>query len=181
MKRIVRFLFAFLIAFLLMMVVRAMGVTLFNVEGSALEPVFVQGDRVLVNRWSYGLRVGTFGGMFNYGRIGKQPVAKGDLVVFENPQDPTHSQVLICRCAALPGDSICVDGAMMVVPSLKNCAEADFYWMESINPDNAVDSRSLGFISEELIIGRAVLVVYSRDSSAPLWSGWRADRLLLSL
>ena len=181
MKRFVRFLLAFLTAFLLMMVVRAVGVTLFNIEGDALEPVFVRGDRVLVNRWSYGLRVGTFGGLFHYGRIGKQPVAKGDLVVFENPQDSTRSQMLICRCAALPGDTISVDGTTTVVPSLANCAEGDFYWMESIHPNNPADSRSLGFIPEELIIGRATFVVYSHDPSRPLWDGWRTDRLLLPL
>ena len=164
-----------------MMVVRAVGVTLFNIEGNALEPMLIQGDRVLVNRWSYGLRVGTFGELFHYGRIGKQPVAKGDLVAFENPQDSTHSQVLICRCAALPGDTICVDGTMTEVPSLKNCAEADYYWMESIHPDNTVDSRSLGFIAEELIIGRAAFVVYSHNPSRPLWEGWRTDRILLPL
>ena len=181
MKSIVRFLLAFLTAFLLMMVVRAVGVTLFNIEGNALEPMLMQGDRVLVNRWSYGLRVNTFGGLFNYGRIGKQPVAKGDLVAFENPLDATYHEVLICRCVALPGDSVNVNGIMTVVPSLEDCAETDFYWMESINPDNTIDSRSLGFIPEKLIIGRVVLVVYSREPSAPLWDGWRTDRLLLPL
>ena len=164
-----------------MMVVRAVGVTLFNVEGNALEPVLVQGDRVLVNRWSYGLRVGSFDGLFSYGRIGKHPVAKGDLVAFENPLDSTRHQVLICRCAALPGDTVSVNGVVTIVPSLKNCADGDFYWMESIHPDNPADSRSLGFIAEELIIGRAVMVVYSHEPSASLWSGWRADRMLLPL
>lgn len=181
MKNTVRFLLALLMAFLLMMVVRAVGVTLFNVEGNALEPMLVKGDHILVNRWSYGLRIGAFEGLFNYGRIGKQPIAKGDLVAFENPLDSTRHQILICRCAALPGDSIRVNGVMTIVPSIKNCDEADFYWMESINPDNALDSRSLGFIAENLIIGRAVLVVYNHEPSAPLWSGWHTDRMLLPL
>lgn len=181
MKKTVRFLLVLLAALLLMLVFRSVGVTLFTVEGDGLSPVFTAGDRVLVNRWSYGLRVGGSESLFNYGRIGRQPIAKGDIVAFENPLDSTRNEIFIGRCAALPGDSLLVDGTMTEVPSLNGCATADYYWLEAINPDNPVDSRSLGFIAEEFIIGRAVMVVYSRNPSAPLWDGWRSDRLLLPL
>ena len=58
MKKTVRFLLAFLIAFALMMVVRVVGITIYTINGTSLEPSFQVGDRVMVNRWSYGLRVG---------------------------------------------------------------------------------------------------------------------------
>lgn len=146
-----------------------------------MSSLFMAGDRILVNRWSYGLRVGGSESLFNYGRICKQPIVKGDIVAFENPQDSTHSEILICRCKALPGDSLTIDGTMMMIPSLNSCADADYYWLESINPDNPVDSRSLGLIAEERIIGRAAFIVYSHDPSAPVWNGWRTDRILLPL
>ena len=181
MKKTARFLLALLTTLMLMMVVRAVGVTLFLVDGEALCPVLRQGDRVLVNRWSYGLRVGGTNSLFNYGRIGRQPIAVGDIVAFENPLDSARAEVFICRCAALPGDSILVDGSMVEVPGLEHCADADYYWLEAVNPGNPIDSRSLGFIPEECIIGRVSLIVYSREPGAPLWNGWRADRFLLPL
>jgi len=181
MKKTVRFLLVLIAAFLLMLVFRSVGVTLYTIEGDGLSPSLIAGDHVLVNRWSYGLRIGGSKSLFNYGRICKQPIAKGDLVAFENPLDSTHHEVFICRCVALPGDSLMVDNVKTVVPCLDNCASADFYWLESITPYSRIDSRSLGFIAEEYIIGRAFLIVYSRDPSAPLWKGWRSDRLLLPI
>ena len=66
---------------------------------------------------------------------------------------------------------------MLVVPGLKDCADADYYWLESVNEENIVDSRLLGFVSEEYIIGRVVMVAYSHAPAAPFWSGWRNERL----
>ena len=172
MRNVLRFLLAFLTAFVLMMVVRTIGITIYTIDGSGLEPLFQAGDRVMVNRWSYGLRVGGKDGLFDYGRIIRQAVGKGDMVAFENPRSP--DQVLICRCTALPGDTVISNGQTVVVPSLKNCADRDYYWMES-------DSLTLGFIAEEYIIGRVFMVVYSHDPEARPWTGWRPDRILLPI
>ena len=173
MKKTLRFLLAFLIAFAIMMVVRVIGVTLYTISGTGLEPVFQAGDRVMVNRWSYGLRVGGKDCFFGYGRIARQSVEKGDLVAFENPQN--NDQILIYRCKGLPGDTIVHEGNTFVVPSLRDCADADYYWLETL------DSHQLGFIAEEYLIGRAFMVVYSRDPLEPLWKGWRSNRILLPL
>jgi signal peptidase I len=171
MKKTLRFLLAFLIAFAIMMVVRVIGVTLYTISGTGSEPVFQAGDRVMVNRWSYGLRVGGKDCFFGYGRIARQSVEKGDLVAFENPQN--NDQILIYRCKGLPGDTIVHEGNTFVVPSLRDCADADYYWLETL------DSHQLGFIAEEYLIGRAFMVVYSRDPLEPLWKGWRSNRILL--
>ena len=179
MKKTLRFLLAFLIAFVLMMVIRIAGVTIYTIDGSSLEPTSQAGDRIMVNRWSYGLRVGGKESFFGYGRIVRHPVCKGDLVAFEHPQD--NSQILICRCAALPGDSVVHEGQKLIVPSLSDCADGDYYWMESINPDNTIDSHILGFIAEERIIGRAFMVVYSLDPQESFWKGWRTSRTFLPL
>ena len=173
MKKTLRFLLAFLIAFAMMMVVRVIGVTLYTISGTGSEPVFQAGDRVMVNRWSYGLRVGGKDCFFGYGRIARQSVEKGDLVAFENPQN--NDQILIYRCKGLPGDTIVHEGNTFVVPSLRDCADADYYWLETL------DSHQLGFIAEEYLIGRAFMVVYSRDPLESLWKGWRSNRILLPL
>jgi signal peptidase I len=179
MKKTLRFLLAFLIAFVLMMVVRLVCITIYTIDGAGLEPTFHAGDRIMVNRWSYGLRVGGKDSFFDYGRIVRSPVCKGDLVAFEHPED--DSQILICRCAALPGDSITYEDQTLIVPSLKDCADGDYYWMESINPENIIDSHTLGFIAEERIIGRAFMVVYSLDPQQSFWESWRTNRILMPI
>ena len=50
----------------------------------------------------------------------------------------------------------------MTVPGLKTCANADYYWLEALNPHNPADSRHLGFIPESSIVGRVVTVLYNR-------------------
>ena len=152
-----------------------------TVEGNGLEPTLMAGDRILVNRWSYGLRVGGTGRLFSYGRVWRQQVQRGDLVAFENPADSIGHQLLICRCKALPGDTVSTPDGAVVVPSLKECADRDYYWMESLNDQNPLDSRLLGFIAEEYIIGRVCMVVYSRNTDMPAHRGWRHYRMFLPL
>ena len=179
MHKTAKFLIALALAFLLMLGFRAIVFTICAVDGDALSPLLQKGDRVLVNRWSYGLRVGSDDGLISYTRIGRRAVKRGDIVAFENPQNT--DQVLICRCEALPGDTVEHNGQRMVVPGLVNCAGRDHYWMRSLGSGNSADSHMLGFISEELIIGRVTTIVYSHDPDAPFWRGWRRDRTLQSL
>ena len=180
-KKILKFMIALVVAFVLMVAFRALAFTIYTVEGQGLSPLFCEGDRVLVNRWSYGLRVGGEKSLFDYGRICRQQVEKGDIVVFEDPTDDKREKILICRCVGLPGDTIAHDGRMMVVPGLKDCADADYYWMEAISQANPIDSRQLGFISEKLIIGRATHIIYSHDPAQSLFKGWRSDRIFRKL
>lgn len=179
MRRIVRFLLPLAVALVLMLCFRALVFTICTVEGQGLTPLLLPGDRVLVNRWSYGLRIGGDGGLFGYGRLGQQVIERGDIVAFENPKNT--DEVLICRCKAVPGDTIAHEGQTLVVPGLVNCAASNHYWMEAIGTENTFDSRVLGFIDEQLIIGRVTTVVYSHIPEMPFWRGWRHYRFLLNL
>ena len=103
----------------LMLAFRALAFTVYTVRGTALEPCFVDGDRVLVNRWSYGLRTGG-GTFFRYARWAPSQVERGDLVIFNNPADTLHEiadrDVLAYYCTGVPGDTIRIGCARVVVP-----------------------------------------------------------------
>ena len=182
MRSLLKFLMALAVALLLMLFVRATGFTIYTIDGPALQPTLLEGDRVMVNRWSYGLRTGGQGSLFSYGRLCQQHIAKGDIVAYDNPREDVGG-VLIGRCVAGPGESVGLDdGQTFVVPSKADCADADYYWMESLSPDSlCVDSRQLGPISEQLVIGRVFTVVYSLTPGHSLFDGWRRDRQFMPL
>lgn len=176
MRGMLRFSLALAAALLLMVAVRALAFTVYSVPGNALSPHFVSGDRIVVNRWSYGLRVGGEG-LVPYGRIGRQPVCRGDIVAFELPTDSLGG-VFIGRCRAIPGDTLPMADGPAVVPGRISCAKTDYYWLEAITPGSAVDLRHQGFIPEHCIIGRVMGVLYSIDASKPLHQAFRKERLL---
>ena len=179
MRKTAKYLLSLAVALLLMFCFRALVCTVYTVDGSGLEPLLHKGDRVLVNRWSYGLRVGSNNGLFSYGRLARRAVGRGDIVAFEHPDN--DDLVLICRCKALPGDTVEHEGLTLVVPSTNDCADANYYWMEAVGGQNTIDSRLLGFISEEHLIGRVTMVLYNHSPAEPLWKGWDGNRFLLPL
>ena len=170
-----KFVIVFASAFVLMLAFRALAFSVYTVEGKGLQPVYIHGDRLLVNKWSYGLRVDG-GGVLPYSRMLRKPVKKGDIVVFDIPNDTIQGE-FIARCKAVPGDSIKLQDRIVVVPGLKDCADADYYWLESLHPKNPADSRHLGFISERNIIGRVVTILYSHDDSKNILEGYRQERM----
>ena len=170
-----KFVIVFASAFVLMLAFRALAFSVYTVEGKGLQPVYIHGDRLLVNKWSYGLRVDG-GGVLPYSRMLRKPVNKGDIIVFDIPNDTIQGE-FIARCKAVPGDSIKLQDRIVVVPGLKNCADADYYWLESLHPKNPADSRHLGFISERNIIGRVVTILYSHDDSKNFLEGYRQERM----
>ena len=178
-KQLLKTIAALTIALFVALLVRTVIVTVCSIEGEALQPMFLAGDRVLVNRWSYGLRVGG-SGMLSYNRLWRRQVERGDIVAVNDPTDSLQAiderHLLLLRCKHLPGETV----SSYVIPSRANCADQDYYIMESVSP---LDEKELGntpfLIPEDHIIGRAFLIIYSHDPTLPLWDGWRSDRFFL--
>ena len=147
-------------AFALMLGFRALVFSLHSVAGNGLTPLYKHGDCLLVNRCSYGLRIEGHG-LLPYSRLLRQPVKRGDIVAFTVS---SVAGICIARCKAVPGDTINTLKGKLVVPGLKTCAKADYYWLEALNQQNPADSRHLGFIPESSIIGEVVTVVYNRHN-----------------
>ena len=85
----------------------------FLIPSSGMENALYQGDHILVNKWSYGLRM-PFMQWFSYHRILEKPIAVGDFVVFNNPAQTqekvwSNRKVFINRCVGIPGDTLLLD------------------------------------------------------------------------
>lgn len=118
MRSVLKFIPVLAVAMLLMLAFRALAFTIYTVPEDGTIPQLRFGDRVVVNRWSYGLRTGGY--LFRNDRwIGSMP-DKGDLLAFNYPLDTTRTvnkrSVHAAYCNARPGDTITVKGKKLVVP-----------------------------------------------------------------
>ena len=75
-----KYVIAFASAFAVMLLVRTLVFSIHGVLGDGLAPLYKSGDRLLINRCSYGLRI-EGNGLLPYSRLLRQPVKKGDIVV----------------------------------------------------------------------------------------------------
>ena len=154
-----KFVIALASAFVLMLCFRTLVFSIHGVTGHGLPPVYDDGDRLLINRCSYGMRI-EGNGLLPYTRLLRQPVQRGDIVAFTIPGDSIEG-LMIARCVAVPGDTLPMQGGTVIVPGLKDCADADYYWLESVNRKNLADSRHFGFIPERNILGKVMTVLYN--------------------
>jgi signal peptidase I len=66
------------------------------------------------------------------------------------------------------GGAVLIDGA----PSTAYIVERDYLFMMGDNRDNSLDSRFWGFVPKENIVGKAMLIYWSWDTSVPISSIW---------
>jgi signal peptidase I len=161
MRNAVKFLLALIVAVILLFAFRALAFTIYTIPNKALEPMLLQGDRIMVNRWSYGLRVGgDF--CFPYERIFKSSVKKGDFIAFNSPLDTLHRMsfrdVFVGKVTALPGDTITAYGEKFVIPKgcqMCSCQRKGPYLISSPKGGNEI------LVPERNIIGRVFIIVYN--------------------
>ena len=87
---------------LIIVLLRTFLFTLCSIPSKGMEANLKPGDHILVNKWSYGLRI-----PFSQQRVHTQQPTYGDVILFNNPMDTTHQQVyrknlFISRCVGLP-------------------------------------------------------------------------------
>jgi len=213
-----------LIFFGLMLCFRSAVADWMYVPSGSMNPTIVEGDRILVNKQAYGLRI-----PFTTVRLthGADP-QRGDIVIFSSPED---GMTLVKRVVGLPGDTVemrdehlfingvemnhaaasdatadaelppvtsaqyheffneNLDGrkhAIMLLP--RRPADRSFgpvavptgqYLVLGDSRDNSKDSRYIGFVPRDSIVGRVFGVAWSLD--AERWYRPRGDRLFKSL
>ena len=113
-----KWILAFVGAIVIVLLLRGFAVTSLLIPSTGMENSLFQGERILVNKWSYGLRLPLMSA-FSYHRWRERPVQKRDIVVFNNPagiQQPTidRREIYISRCIGTPGDTLLVDSLFSV-------------------------------------------------------------------
>lgn len=132
----------------------------FYVDGPSMEPTFVTGERVIVSRVNYLLG---------------QP-GRGEIVVFESPDNPGVDPPLIKRLIGLPGETVeirntqvYINGQPLNEPYINEPCTAgscpndewvlgeDQYFVMGDNRNRSRDSRRFGPVTHEHLIGEALV------------------------
>lgn len=174
-----------------------------DVPTGSMKPTIEVGDRVVVNKLAYDLKVPfTTIELVKWG-----DPQRGDIVVLFSPTDGTR---LVKRVVAVPGDRVAMQDNQLVlngkaaqwspmvpeedqeqgltlvtnetlpgrrhkmmitphVPAVRSFGPVTVppgqYFVMGDNRDNSNDSRFIGFISRQSIVGRATAVAFSLDRS----------------
>ena len=113
-----KWILAFAGAIAVVLLLRGFAFTSCLIPSTGMENSLFQGERILINKWSYGLRVPLMS-LFSYHRWCERSVRKQDVVVFNNPAaigQPTidRREIYISRCIGTPGDTLLVDSLFSV-------------------------------------------------------------------
>lgn len=160
------------VAFVIAMIIRAFVVQAYKIPSGSMLDTLLIGDHILVNKLSY---------------TTSDPQYK-DIIVFEYPVDP--SKDFIKRVIGTPGDTIRIDGKKVYrngeflqedyaqftdSGSLSSFLGSRFttdkfvipdnkYFVMGDNRDSSFDSRYWGFVSEDMIKGKAFIIYWSWDT-----------------
>lgn len=129
---------------LVIVLLRGCVMTSYLIPSSGMENSLFQGERILVNKWSYGLRL-PFMALWNYHRWADSPVQKEDIIVFNNPANLSERvidrrEVFISRCIGVPGDTLLIDSLFSVIPSEKNAPDQKFLYTYPREKEKQLDS-----------------------------------------
>jgi signal peptidase I len=172
----------FLLFMFALLVARSSFADHYVVPSGSMEQTLFPGDRVVVDKRAYGLRV-----PFTLMKLthGDAP-ARGDVIVFDAPDDGTR---LIKRIVAVGGDRLEVRQGHVFVNGVPGDAKAALELRQGGGPDvgpirvpagevfamgdfrgNSRDSRFFGFVREDQIYARAMRVYY-RSGEGFIWKG----------
>jgi signal peptidase I len=211
-------------ALILALVIRTVLFQPFSIPSGSMRPTLLEGDYLFVTKWSYGYSRYSlpFSPNLFSGRIFGSAPARGDVVVFKFPPNPSLDYIK--RVIGLPGDRVQMrDGQLFIngaaVPREKvgeidnpDITEVDrpvdvyretlpngvsydtldltpngiddntreyivppgHYFMMGDNRDNSSDSRrSVGFVPEENLVGRANIIFFSIAGGASPLEIWK--------
>ncbi len=174
---------AIILAVFLALIVRSFIIQPFHIPSGSMIPTFLEGDRVLVGKFAYGLR-----NPFNNKvimEIGRPE--RWDVVVFISPREPDKD--FVKRVVALPGETVSIENGQLFINGVRMedpharyynralplparnfgpvMVKENEYFMMGDNRDNSSDSRVWGPVNVSLLKGRAWRLYWSWDSADP--------------
>ncbi|HYM82250.1 MAG TPA: signal peptidase I [Candidatus Limnocylindria bacterium] len=179
-------------ALLLTLFLRAFVIQAFRIPSESMMDTLLKGDFLFVNKFEYGPKI-----PFTHVRLpGLRDPQRGDVIVFQFPQDP--SKDFIKRCVATGGQTIEIDEKQVSVdgrrlkepyaihtdPSTRPAGfdyrdnygpftvPSDEMFMMGDNRDNSNDSRYWGTLDMDLVKGRAMFIYWSWDGERN-WPRWQ--------
>ena len=179
---------AFIIAFVIALLIRTFLVQAFKIPSSSMEPTLLVGDHILVSKFIYGIRIPYVGTKF----LTFHKPQRGDIVVFVYPEDPKKD--FIKRVIATEGEAvqikdrkIFIDGKVIedpwgvyrerdgpLVPSYlrprdnygPKLVPSNSLFVMGDNRDNSQDSRYWGFVDLSAVKGKAFIIYFSYNKKA---------------
>ena len=185
-------------ALVITLLLRAFVIQAFRIPSESMKDTLLIGDFLFVNKFEYGAKI-----PFTHIRLpGLRPPRRGDVIVFQFPQDP--SKDFIKRCIATGGETVEIHNKQVSVngmalrepytihtdPTVKPAGyeyrdnfgpvtvpPGEFFMMGD-NRDNSNDSRFWGPLELDLVKGRAMFLYWSWNGEKN-WPRWnRIFRLI---
>jgi signal peptidase I len=100
---------AIVVAIILALFLRTFVVQAFKIPTGSMETNLLIGDHLLVNKLVYSPSLGPLEDLI----LGKRPIARGDVVVFKYPEDPSRD--FIKRVIALPGETVAIKNKQVLI------------------------------------------------------------------
>lgn len=201
-SKIIEYARSFFPVFITVLLLRSFLVEPFRIPSGSLEPTLLVGDFLVVNKFSYGLRLPVFETKI----LATGTPKVGDITVFRWPPNPSFDYIK--RVIGVPGDHIVYHDKILTINGIKapqtfvayttdpisghavvhykedllgikhdifvrnDVAANDFdlvvpphqYFMMGDNRDDSADSRFWGFVGDEYLRGKALLIWMSWDS-----------------
>lgn len=131
-------------AMFIVVLLRGCVATSYLIPSSGMENSLYRGERILVNKWSYGLRL-PFMSLWGYHRWAEKPVRKDDILVFNNPANLSQTvidrrETFISRCLGVPGDTLLVDSLFSVISSGKGIPDQKSLYAYPREKEKQLDS-----------------------------------------
>lgn len=146
---------------LVVFLVRSFIVEPFKIPSGSMMPTLLAGDYILVNKFTYGLRVPILNNTF----VEMNKPARGDVIVFHYPPDTSIDYIK--RVVGLPGDRIRYQDKQLKINDQTLALEplGDYeYVMSGLNIMTAKQYREqLGNVSHDILI-HDVMVNYDADA-----------------
>jgi len=163
---------AIIVALIMAIAIRTFILQPFRIPSTSMVPTLVVGDRLMVNKLSYGAIVP----FSSYRLPGFSKPKRGDIVVFRSPED--RKKDFIKRLVGIGGEKveikfgdIYINGKLITDPVIKNIyyynrgtygevnksitVPIGYYFVLGDNSGSSSDSRFWGFVPQEDVVGKA--------------------------